>query len=396
MRLIAALVGSVVFPASALANTWVVDAAGGGDFTDLPQAVAAAAQADVLLVLPGNYSAFALDKRLLIVGQGPGVNVSGQVHVHDINTGSTTALVDLNVVSLKIESCSRPVILDGLKTSAPSTVNGCVDVRFARSSLVLGGVGDFEDALQVDNSRVEISDSVVHGRDGFDCFCCGAGSGGFGGAGVRVRLGSHASVYRSSLGGGVGGESLGACCDFLIGGDGGIGLQIQSGCTGLVAGLATDVVAGGADGDDCLGGSGGTAWSIMNSGSARRSGATVPPPISGTFELPALPDPSLTVSGTPVHGNVITFRVDAEPGANVDLIMGRNAIVTAVPGLAEDLLVLQQRVFHLGTVGASGHADFNFPVPASLPSGFTFFAQAKVSFSASDVRYSNSTPVIVR
>ena len=46
--------------------------------------------------------------------------------------------------------------------------------------------------------------------------------------------------------------------------------------------------------------------------------------------------------------------------------------------------------------GEYGVIGFNFPVPASLPKGFTFFAQAQVTFEASDGRYTNSVPLVVR
>src|SRR5262245_16204896 len=54
-------------------NTWVVDdnLGPGVNFFDLPPAVAAAADGDILLVQPGNYSPFTLDgKGLRILGSG--------------------------------------------------------------------------------------------------------------------------------------------------------------------------------------------------------------------------------------------------------------------------------------------------------------------------------------
>ncbi|MCK6446597.1 MAG: hypothetical protein L6Q99_09420 [Planctomycetes bacterium] len=115
-------IAPVVLSAAASANTWIDAAAGGGDLTNLPQAVAASAQGDVLLVMPGNSSGFALDQRLVIVGQGPGVNVDGLVHVHDVSTGSAAVRVELGSDGAKFENGSRPVILDTLTSSA--TIEG--------------------------------------------------------------------------------------------------------------------------------------------------------------------------------------------------------------------------------------------------------------------------------
>ncbi|MCK6446595.1 MAG: hypothetical protein L6Q99_09410 [Planctomycetes bacterium] len=394
MKLVRTLLCSLALPGSALANTWIVDAAGGGDFTDLPQAIAASVQGDVLFVLPGNYSAFALDKRLVIVGQGPGVKVNGLVRVHDVNTGSTTALVDLQVHGVDIENCSRPVVLDGITSTSRLSIDACTDVRLARCDVQLpGAFGDGDAALGIADARVEISDSVLRGRDGFDCHCCVSGFAGWGGSAVVVAGNSYVGAYGSNLLGGDGGDATGACCDLV--GDGGDGINSFGLATVLVAGLPVHSIDGGLAGAAACGfGTDGSG--LWSNDAVRVSGATIDGISSPSIDFAVPADPTLTLLGTPVHGNVITFRVDAEPGATVDLIMGRFATIAVTPGLVEDQLVLQQRVFHLGTVGASGHADFNFPVPASLPSGFTFFAQAKVSFSASDVRYSNSTPTVIR
>lgn len=55
-------------PLASAQSQWIVDAAGGGQFTTLQAAIDAAAPGDVLLVLPGTYSAAVLTKELSILG----------------------------------------------------------------------------------------------------------------------------------------------------------------------------------------------------------------------------------------------------------------------------------------------------------------------------------------
>lgn len=61
---------------SAQGTTWIVDAAGGGQFTDLPAAEAAAAHGDLLEVRPGLYSPFQTSKGIAVLGQD-GVRLRG-------------------------------------------------------------------------------------------------------------------------------------------------------------------------------------------------------------------------------------------------------------------------------------------------------------------------------
>ena len=69
-------------PASRAA-TWIVDAAGGGQFTSIQAAIDAAAPGDVLLVQSGFYQAFTLDKDLSILGTAVGSlpYVAGESHL---------------------------------------------------------------------------------------------------------------------------------------------------------------------------------------------------------------------------------------------------------------------------------------------------------------------------
>ena len=75
-----ALLGFLLFGASAQASVLVVDASGGGAFTSLQAAVDAAASGDLLLVKGGVYSGFTADGKALTIVEDSGhaASVLGQ------------------------------------------------------------------------------------------------------------------------------------------------------------------------------------------------------------------------------------------------------------------------------------------------------------------------------
>ncbi|MBI5433983.1 MAG: hypothetical protein HZA52_14220 [Planctomycetes bacterium] len=370
------------------AGTYVVDAAGGGDFTDLAPAIAFASPGDVLLIQPGNYGGFTLDKRLTLVGQGAGVIVNGPATIRDIVAGNATSIVGVRFSnSLEVTQCTRPVVFDDVTSSSRGLiVDGSSDVRVSRSYLdgwdqYAGLTGT---CLVVD-SRVELASSVVLGEPGSD------GAFTVPGDGLEALIGSGAVVgvhlYRSTLIGGDGGHDLGG---FFPSGQGAAAVRLDDAGTVLAAGTAQDMLLGGSDDNGQAAGV--RAWS----GSVRHSSVVTSGVYAAYVETPPIPDPSLYFVGTPTPGSVTTFRIAAPVGSTVDLRMGRFPTIVDVPGLAEDVLVTPQRTFHLGAVGASGVIGFNFPMPGSFPKGFTFFAQAKVTIAPGDERYTNSVPIVLR
>ncbi|MCK6445501.1 MAG: hypothetical protein L6Q99_03840 [Planctomycetes bacterium] len=386
------------------AAQWVVDASGGGDFLDLPPAIAAAAPGDVLLVVPGEYTGFLLEKPLSIVGLDVGVRVAPLSSTHAFQVANVAApgvvvLAGLTTngalhgpVVIALEQSTATIVVDGLDHYAGQPKLGivdCADVRIRNALLY---------EVTAISSRLELCDSVAYGFRGVD----GAEWIPDGGPGTPAAFGSvgfvdaDLHVYRSSLYGGDGGH---AYSEFAVGGRGGAGVEIAAHTRLLLAGRPEDLITGGLGGWPTYADGAGVSGELtMSSGFARVSGVTVSSywnVMSVEFPVPA--DPVLFVLGASQPGQTTTFRVRAAPGATVDLLLGRNpTVVPHPPLLAEDLLVVKNRTFHLGTVGPSGVVGFNFPVPALLPQGFTFFAQAKVTFSASDVRYTNSVPLVLR
>jgi len=75
---------------------WVVDAAGGGDFTDIQPAVDAAASGDLVLVRAGDYTGFEIcGKGLTIVGEGEATDIYGASVVCDLQVEQFVVLRSL-------------------------------------------------------------------------------------------------------------------------------------------------------------------------------------------------------------------------------------------------------------------------------------------------------------
>lgn len=108
-------------------RTLVVDASGGGQFTEIQQAVLAANPGDTILVRPGLYNGFEVGKGVGIVG-GPGVDLrpssrtpgfitarnllAGQrLSIREIGTGASGSTVT-------IEGCAGSVHLEGLRVGS--------------------------------------------------------------------------------------------------------------------------------------------------------------------------------------------------------------------------------------------------------------------------------------
>jgi hypothetical protein len=387
----------------ASASTYVIDAANGPgtNFTDIPPAIAAAAPGDVLLVLPGTYSSFTLDKSLAILGQSAGVNVSGSATVTAIPAGTVASIVALNLFgNLQITNCSGTVVGDGLLVTTFTLITGSADVRLRNVSPITTTTAADLDVL---GSRVEVVDSTFRGSQGVDSGQCSGSQAGPGAPGASIYSGvahfARCNVYGGP--GGSGGSCIdpGGCGD---GGDGGYGIELVPGNVAqcLVTGPPEFVVSGGPGGGAPCGMPGSHGYGILlpQGDGVRYSGESVAPIANqgGVLETPSPADPSMRILETPVPGGNLTFRVNAPVGSSVKLNLGRHAIIQDVPGLEEDVLVNTNRVFNLGVVPASGLVSFNFPLSANWPKGFTVFFQAVATLPDTSVRRTHSIPVVLR
>lgn len=95
-------------------RTWIVDAANGAgtDFTDLPPALAAAADGDTILIRTGIYATGKTTKGLRLIGRGTPVLRSlepdGGLHLRDLPTGSSFVMQGLRLERLARDPRTRP------------------------------------------------------------------------------------------------------------------------------------------------------------------------------------------------------------------------------------------------------------------------------------------------
>ncbi|HZL98704.1 MAG TPA: hypothetical protein VFD43_00500, partial [Planctomycetota bacterium] len=266
-KLLLAIVLACAAPAAASADLIVVDAAGGGDFTDLPAAIDAAQPGDLLLLRPGSYSGhgFMNSKPLDIVADGPdgSVRVVSLWRIFNLTAGESLVIRGLafdeapfelsnSVGPVRVEDCS----FDG-KDQAPLFPNGwpaasllnCSAVSFVRCADVRGGDGsDGNLGLWIRESQFALLSTAVHGGRGVSYGAEQHGAGGDGGPAVALFDGSSLVAVGGSITGGEGGSG-GVLFDppfAYPGGDGGIGLLLDSPAD--AATLREVTLAGGAGG----------------------------------------------------------------------------------------------------------------------------------------------------
>src|SRR5690349_4869715 len=250
--------------ATAIADVIVVDANGGGQYTSIQTAIAAAQDGDILIVHTGTYPAFTVDNRDLwiVSGNGAVVNVNGTVRVRNlaaskacllsglqltgVNTstydGTPALKIESNAGNLRIEKCTMRgsdayPYDDNLTGGVGTVVTGSLRVALSNCSstggkgsswtyLINGGRGG--DAITTQGSIVALYDSILTGGDGgIANYVIPGDSGGDGGDGCRVYdYGILASG--SQIRGGRGGN------EWTVPGDGGNGLYVGAGQAQLV------------------------------------------------------------------------------------------------------------------------------------------------------------------
>ncbi len=398
---------------SASATTYVVDANGGFDFTDIPPAIAAASPGDVIVVHPGSYSGFTLTFGLSVVGAS-GVTTAA-IQINNIASGPRVALTSFHCLSLSVTSCSVPVIVNDLTAdvfgSEPSgyviDVQSSTDVRFR--GLQVPDVHYYDvSALRAWQSRVEITSSTLSGSPGVPS-PNGFQNGGPGAIGVMCDGTSDVHISLSTIQGGAGGDCTGSQDIPGHGGTGGAGIRVQGLSKLLLTGSASDHAIGGDQGygDDCAtDGYPGPGLSVENGSYARSSSVVIDEgyfecgghsvsPTSGSVDFVTPIDPSLALSGTTNPGQVLTLVVHGRPGDSARIRLGRQAVVHDEVGIYEDELTNPLRIYDLGALPASGEATKHVTIPGSLPHGYLMVFQGTTTDTDGVTRFTQSAPVVV-
>ena len=339
----------------------VVDDDGGPgvDFAQIHEAVAAAADGDVVLVREGVYAAFVLaGKGLVILRDGPGIAkvstpivgelLEGQrVVLRGLTCAGKTRLVN-NQGLVWIEECSFDHTLEILNSGK---------VVVARSHNDIAVKGPY--GVLATSSDVLLQACTFRGGDGSDGVSLGFGvctDGSIGGHGVYLA-GGTLEVSGSALSGGDGGDGGGLKCG---GGDGGHGAWIVNGALHH----STSTFAAGGGGGSTFGVAGGSGDAIHLDGSS-------------ALEV-ALVGLALETQSPVLQGTAVEVALDGPAGGLVFLVFGGGPAWIEAPALLHPALIAAPyTVIPLGPLDSAGSLDVAFPVGA-LPPGLaslTVFGQ---------------------
>ncbi len=362
----------------------IVDAQGGGNFTDLPAAVAAASSGDVLLVREGDYSGF----------QTSGVALSIQAHPAAIEAPRILGSVRLTQVPL-----GETFLLDGFEVEAFDqqvpvlvTLNpGSIRIQDCLLKAHPTQFGDFPASgmFAQTSDDVAVADSTLEGGDMLAFLgYAGGETGGTGGAGITINQ-AQVAVHRSILRGGEGGDLPNGG----IGGQGGPGATIFGGRLHLSqcflrAGQSGDT------GDGIFPGlcaNGGPGLSVLSTNSRVSQlgttivggdpgayitapctiGGQIGPAVSGDLRtIPGVPR-ALIVDGVVLEGTPVTTRYRGKPGDLAARLVSTSSAFLWRPVRKGALLIdtqLPQSILIQGTLDGEGTLEVTetFGLPAGV------------------------------
>jgi hypothetical protein len=261
------------------------------DFYDMPRAVAAASDGDVLLVRSGIYSGFTIENKSLVVAADAGANVdiAGLVSIHDFFAQANVVLLGLRVpgsISHSFQSSGFLVVSGIASFRAQSCQFGQVHSPFHDSPSSLGArltvvddasfvdcsiygedgtafhQGDPDDgasALYQALTSLTLYDCRLYGGDGLSGSPDTGSAGGNGGHGYAPSTNGFLFASGVSIHGGIGGDGSSAS-DCIAppagpGGAGGSGIYVFAGPAGSVTlhDCTTVGAPGGAGGIDQCG-----------------------------------------------------------------------------------------------------------------------------------------------
>ena len=330
--LVITLLGLFTSPALA-GGVRIVTAAGELNFSEIQQAVDAAAEGDVLLVAEGSYGGFAVDGKSLSVFAVPGadVRVACSVHIRNLAAGQTVVLAGLQVVS-SLGGCGNNGMLWLEDNQGFVRVQDCSFTGWSGSYTTecISAIPGNDATWIIDCASVALLDTTLTGGEGEwqDSYngTCDAAEGGLGLLAVRSNLALYECGITGGLGGqakyhaGVGGAGVEAVDSEVFASGGWIqggagGLNYDSGIyTYATGGDALSLTAGSLHSMDC----------VVSGGPGQPPGQI----LTGTGSYNVLPaqarslqGPTVVVSGTPfsanyagVAGDLVSVSLAEEPG----------------------------------------------------------------------------------
>ncbi|HET6204882.1 MAG TPA: hypothetical protein VFI25_18995 [Planctomycetota bacterium] len=349
-------------------TTWIVDSAGGGQFTDIPPAIAAASPGDRIVVVgAGPYSAFVLDKGLDIEAVAsaftPRIEVVGVPAGQRARVAGFRLQIQPGPPQVSVDSCLGGVSLVDLQEVGPLSSptigpSGLVIVDSPRvlvdqgvfvgqAGTVFGGVG-----LYMDNSRAALRDATFKGGVTVSTF---ASSGNDGEAGAALYNGSDAFASGVVV---IGGNSSSGT---LIGGNGGYGLFTDATSAAVVVGSSHLEATPGGGGIFIPGSPGQAALGNVQ--------YTLDCTIIGPVTATSIPSrPGLTMPTSLPVGTNLTTAVQGGPGEFVWLAFDLAHDYVPFPALGGAIVLTPNFILAGGVLlDGAGSGSLSFSVP-NIPS----------------------------
>lgn len=371
-------------------RVWIVDDDATADFTEIYQAVAAAADGDTVLVNAGTYDGFAITgKSLTVQARSPAVPVVGEgVVVRDLAPGASVVLRGLHLVyaELVIEDCAGSVWVEdcdaeSLDDDFQHVIRNSADVVVSRCSI---SADNYLQGLVVVDSSVHLFDSELRGADGrpasdIPCLMIDAQDGY---AGLAVT-GSFVYLSGCEVKGGDGGMAVFMqFCGCGDAGDGGSAVDLVAGNPTLV--YRDSTFTSGAPG----------------AGSPPCPAGGAEPPIqvlSGTATKLIDAARSFTASSPLAAGSAVTLDFVGVPGDLVYLLFGTQANAFYLPSCYGSVTVdLSSFVIaFVGMIPGSGTLSVAPLIPSIGPGAESLVLYAQANFVAPGVSCHVSSPSAV-
>lgn len=368
-----AMVAGVGFVAALNAQTtWIVDPNGGGNFTDLGAAIAAASHDDTLLIRGGVYPPQIVNKQLHFVGDGPGPTRIDRLHLQPLGPAGIASFRDLVVIELR---CDHDSIVENVQAahvlvsqSATVSLRGCGLGAGTPFSAI-----QTSPALMIMDANVALNSCTVNGNRsapwGSHCLTGGC---------VTMNDGRLA-ITDSTLTGSPGGPASG-CASALPG----YALSVWSGTVRLTR---STVTGGSGSGTQSAAVFLDTPATLYRDASVVVSPSATP----GTLE----PYPGTTANSAP-PGAAITATVHGEPSGPAALIAGLGLRAPQPTPLGEAWIdPASYVVLRIGFGDAMGDLAATITLPAAAPMNLPITFQG-LTLPATSTDLVLGAPVVVQ
>ena len=351
--------------------TYTVDDDGPADFSSIAQAQLFSGTGTILLVKPGQYSSFTMDRGLRIVREEGGSLFQNYVSiprviVRDVPSFALSGMaVDDELV---IDGVAGRGSVDGTFVFGTMRVQDSSQLVMTGSTITPGIDPEPEEAglagLTVVGSDLALVDSAILGAQGSPSPSLGDG-----GAGLVVGPGSTVRVARTAISGGAGGDVIGVSP--VSGGRGGPGILLDESMNLItIDGSSGDSIEGGTKDPLSLEEPAFGIDGELGTGEVLVSGVPIPsvsPGLLPAFTFSLVPRPTLEIDGAAGPGGALGIEAYGVSGGVAVVFASLGATYVEEPSILFNPLWIDFGTFFksyvLTLVGPDAPANQPLPVP---------------------------------